>query len=229
MVLDGSTLYFGGVFSSVGGSARYCLAAVNSSTGAVVSGFAPTISAGGVVKSLALDGSYVYAAGAFTSIGGQTRAGFAEINTSTGTATSFNPAPNGDVTALATDGSTLYVGGTFTNISSNSRNRIAAFDITTSPTVTSFDPNASGNVNTLAVSGPSLYASGAFSTLTGALGTYTRSGFAEIETSTATPTSLTITTSGMNTILPDTDRIFFGGGSSNFAGESRSGIFVKGK
>lgn len=119
LALSGSTLYAGGGFGSVRGVPRNNIAGINVSDGMPTS-FDPNPSGagieGGVISSLAADGSTVYAGGYFSSIGGQPRGLLAGLNASDGSATLFNPNASGGLTvyalAVASDG-TLYAGGSF--------------------------------------------------------------------------------------------------------------------
>ena len=58
----------------------------------------------------------------------------------------------------------LYVGGAFTTIASTSRQRVAAFDIS-SGALTSWNPSANGTVSTLAYSGSDVYLGGSFTSV----------------------------------------------------------------
>jgi hypothetical protein len=118
MALSGSTLYVGGDFQQVHGVPRRNIAGISTADGTPTS-FDPEANdptTGGGVYALAVSGSTVYAAGFFTSIGGQTRNLIAGLKASDGTATSFDPngAPGFGAFALAvaSDG-TLYAGGSF--------------------------------------------------------------------------------------------------------------------
>ncbi|GIW09479.1 MAG: hypothetical protein KatS3mg061_0536 [Dehalococcoidia bacterium] len=70
LAVSGSTVYVGGLFTSVGGQARNYLAALDAATGNVTS-WNPN--ANGSVYALAVSGSTVYVGGDFTSVGGQAR------------------------------------------------------------------------------------------------------------------------------------------------------------
>ena len=83
------------------------------------------------VLTLALIGRTVYAAGSFTTCGGQPRNNIAAVDAVTGLATAWNPNANGVISDLVTQGGTVYAGGSFTNIGGLARNFIAALDTTT--------------------------------------------------------------------------------------------------
>ncbi len=102
-------------------------------------------------------GATVYAAGGFTTIGGQPRNFLAGVNAADGSAASFNPNPNNAASAIGVSASAVYVGGSFTSLGGVVRHSIAALNATDG-TATSFDPNAgfgTGNatVYALAVTG----------------------------------------------------------------------------
>ncbi|KKU71415.1 MAG: Fibronectin type III domain protein [Parcubacteria group bacterium GW2011_GWA2_47_26] len=166
---DGSTLYAGGDFTTIGGQTRKALAALNTSDGTATS-FDPNatfdLNATGTPMTLLLSGTTLYAGGTFNSIGGQTRNHLAALNVSDGTATSWNPNANNTVNTLALAGSTLYAGGDFTTIGGQTRNRIAALN-TADGTASSWNPNASSTVRTLTISGTTLYAGGDFTSIGG--------------------------------------------------------------
>ena len=135
-------------------------------------------------------------------------------------ATAWNPDAGGKVLALAIHGATVYVGGEFTTMSGQTRNRLAAFDIT-SGTLRSWDPNANGGVRTIVGSGSILYVGGWFSTISG----QTRSYIAALDTSTGFPSGwnpnanydvLDIKISGST--------VFVAGWFSSIGGQTRNGI-----
>jgi hypothetical protein len=140
LAVSGSTVYVGGLFSEMNGLNRKNIAAVNALDG-TPTGFDPQ--AGGTpfsdaVHAIAVSGSRVYAGGYFSSIGGQARNLIAELNSSDGSATSFDPGAAGGTAAfalaVASDG-TLYVGGDFQTFELASQQGFAAFS-NPSPTLT---------------------------------------------------------------------------------------------
>ena len=160
---DGSLVYAGGVFTSIGGQSRNIIAALNpAGTSGTATSWNPVANSFGV-NALAVTDTTVYAGGGFTSIGGQTRSNLAALSASTGLAdTTWNPSPDSSVRALtlSADGNTLYVGGNFTSIGGQARNRIAALSTSGTGTASSWDPNADNNVYALAVNGSTVYAGG---------------------------------------------------------------------
>ena len=165
---NGSTLYIGGVFTTISSSTYNHLAAINVSNGTASTTFNPNVN--GTVGSLALtsDGSTLYIGGAFTTVSSSTYNHLAAITTSNATVVSaFNPNVNSNVVALALspDGSTLYTGGTFTTVGGSTYNHLAAITVSNGTASTTFNPNVNGTVGSLALTsdGSTLYAGGIFS------------------------------------------------------------------
>lgn len=136
-VIVGNRVYVGGEFTRArpAGSAagvnevvRNNLLAYDLTTGALISSFNPNVN--GAVKALAVspDGSRVYAAGNFTTVGGVNRSRLAAFTASTGAlVTTFTAGTNGRIDALAVTADSVYVGGIFSSASSTARNKMAAF------------------------------------------------------------------------------------------------------
>jgi len=117
---DGSRIYVGGDFTSVGGTTRSRIAALNPVTGAMITSF--NARADGSVKSLAATASTVYAGGLFTQVNGTSRprmaalrasdggliAGFAPVFTGTSTSS-----PRVNAMVLSPTGDRLVIGGNF--------------------------------------------------------------------------------------------------------------------
>ena len=172
LAIDGSTLYFAGYFSSIGGQARNGLGAVDLATGAPTAWNPPQITSGtlsigpGVFNAMAAAGGKVYVGGNFTQVGGVARKCLAALDAATGALTGPDLGVDDEVRALAASGSTLYVGGRFTSLGGQRRNYIAALDAA-SGAVTAWNPNAGGIVTTLAVGPSQVYAAGIFSDMGG--------------------------------------------------------------
>lgn len=169
-------VFAGGWFSTIGGATRSGLAllapanGVNAGTADATWNPAPTGAlAGGsrIVRTLVLDGTKLYAGGAFTSIGGQSRSNLAVLSTTgTGTAdATWDPDLNNQVNAIAVYGNTVYAGGAFSSIKAQNRNNLAAVD--SLGNVTAWNPNPDEDVSALAYSGGKVYAGGDFNSIGG--------------------------------------------------------------
>jgi hypothetical protein len=164
LAANGSTVYAGGWFTTIGGRARNNLAALSRTTGeATAWNPRPNTSryTAATVYALAASGSTVYAGGTFRSIGVRTRNGIAAIDPTTGTATDWNPDANGVVTHLATLGATVWVGGWFDHIGGEDRMHLAGLNPTTG-NATAFDPqpHVDAYITALAVSGEFVFIGG---------------------------------------------------------------------
>ncbi|MBI5451113.1 MAG: Ig-like domain-containing protein [Gammaproteobacteria bacterium] len=113
LVISGSTVYAGGVFTNIGGLTRQYLAALDLARGNTITTWSPV--ANGAVNALAVSGGAVYAGGAFTAIGGVTRSHLAAVDAA-GALTSWDPDANNTVNALAVVGNAVYAGGLFTAV-----------------------------------------------------------------------------------------------------------------
>ncbi len=164
-------VYVGGEFITIGGQSRSHIAKL-SSNGVGMADVSWDPSANSGVLALAVDsGGSVYAAGDFTTIGGQSRHHIAKLSSSgSGDAdANWDPLPDFGVTALAIDGTGVYVGGTFSIIGGQNRAYIAKLSATgTGAADTSWDPSPSGAVFALAIdAGGNVYAGGDFTTIGG--------------------------------------------------------------
>ena len=117
LVVSSGTLYLGGAFTTVGGTARKGLAAVSTTDGALTATWNPALSTGGEVTALLLDGSTLYVGGAFTTLGTAVQANLGRVDLATGAADdTWAPAVTGRVEALTLDATTLYIGGAVTAV-----------------------------------------------------------------------------------------------------------------
>ena len=186
---DHSILYIGGTFTTVNSVTYNRLAALNTSNGDPVAAFNPNLDNQVNSMIITADGSTLYIAGQFTTVGGVTYNRLAAVSTSNGAAsTTFNPNVSGTVNAIATttDNLNIYVGGQFTSIGGVTYNNLAKVSLVTASATPAFNPNMGSAVSALALSanGSILYAGGSFTTVGGVA--YNR--LAAIDTSTASAT-----------------------------------------
>ncbi|MEE8399226.1 MAG: chitobiase/beta-hexosaminidase C-terminal domain-containing protein [Desulfobacterales bacterium] len=221
---EGSRLYMGGRFNSIGVLARNRIAAIDKTTG-IATDWNP--GANGTVNCLTLSGNTLYAGGLFTTIGGQARNRVAALDVTTNAATTWDPNANAGVNSILAEGTTLYVGGDFTTIGGSARGRIAALNTATS-TATPWDPDADDSVNALLLSGSTLYVGGSFTEVGGS----PRSNIAALDTAVDTGAASAWdpqadAVSGISTVnalaLFDTT-LYVGGTFDTIGGESRNNI-----
>ena len=141
-------LYVGGAFTQVNTDVRFpYLAGLDAATGALDTGWIPAPNA--AVNTLELDATGVlYTGGAFTTVdnGSEARAHLAAFDTTTGSATGWDPDADGDVLALDVSAGRVFVGGAFGSFanSADSRPRFAEIDADTGVvTALRLDPDAS--------------------------------------------------------------------------------------
>lgn len=168
---DGNRLFAGGFFTTMAGSARSGLAALNAATGVLDAGFNPKPSAGGVETMVLTPSGRLLLGGGFTAIGAATRNRLAAIDAATG-ALDTAWAPSADSTVhtlrLSADGSNVFVGGAFANLGGSVRSRLALLSVTgTGALDGTWKPAADADVSALALSadGSRLFAAGAFTKL----------------------------------------------------------------
>lgn len=138
------------------------------------------------VLALATDASSnVYAGGAFTSVGGQSRVGLAALDgNGSSLAWQANTNVGGSVRALAIFKDELYAGGSFTSIQGNSSiSSLAAISNASASAVVRRAWPANGLVLALAPQRDALFVGGAFTTIDGV----NRTRFAAIDGTTVTP------------------------------------------
>jgi hypothetical protein len=241
IAVGGSTVYIGGDFSNAGGQARNRIAALDATvnTNNAIISWNPGVSE--LVRALAISGSTLYVGGDFNvrngptdeygqpldpnfqTIGGATRNYLAALNTSTGTATSWNPDPNDYVFSLAVNGSTIYAGGDFREFdptgSQVARGGLAAIDATTG-VLTAWNPRSNGSVWSLAVSGSAVYVGGTFTSFNTSI---TRNKLAALNINTGTPTGWNPNAGNFVTsIVVGTSGVYAGGTFDAIGGASRT-------
>ena len=223
LVLSGSTLYVGGNFSSLGGSTRAGVGSIDVTGGnALASSWNPNINGGlAAVYSMALSGSTLYVGGSFSAVNLTSRVGLAAIDTSSGSATSWNPAFSGSANAVTIVGDNLYIGGVYTSIAGQTRYYLSQFSISTG-NITSWDPHASKGVYTILPAGTSVYVGGELNSM----GSSTRDRVAAINTSTGAVTawapSVGTTGSSVVGLAACGTNVYIAGAFSTAGGESRN-------
>ncbi len=157
----GSSVYLGGLFSSVGGEVRSRAAKVDAVTGALES-WNPLCS--GEVPTISPSASGVFVGTNATTVGGTQRIGAAAVD-SNSNVTAWNPSPNNQVRDIAVDGSDVYLAGAFDEVGGDSHIGIAKVN-NTSGAPYSWNPSTPLNnyAGTVTVSGSKVYVGGAFGT-----------------------------------------------------------------
>ena len=237
LTVSGSTVYVGGLFTTIGGETRNYIAALDTATG-LATAWNPDASGGAFpgtsVEALAVDGTTVYAGGNFTAIGGEPRNYIAALDASaTGTATAWNPDPNGTVWSFAIDGATIYVGGDFVSIGGETRDHIAALDTSTGA-ATPWDPGAINPLTRtfapifdLKVVGGTVYAAGRFVNIGGE----NRRGLAALDAVTGLATdwnpraikdTLLMNIASVYALAIDGGTVYAGGDFTELGGEFRN-------
>ena len=151
LALSGTSVYLGGAFASVNGSARSRLAKLDATSGALDASWTP--GANSVVYALVDADGALFAGGAFSSVSGVARNGLVKLAASgTGSVdTGFNASIDGSALRLMQPASgRLLVSGGFTQIGGATRNRVGMVN-TTSGTALAFDAAVQGQVNAMAV------------------------------------------------------------------------------
>jgi PKD repeat protein len=116
---DGSRIYIGGQFTSVNGTARFRIAALDPATGAVITGF--NAATDYIINDIVATDTTVYVGGAFNFAGGgnsHARSKLAAFSAANGAVLSWAPQADDRVQTItmSTDGSRVFVGGMFLNI-----------------------------------------------------------------------------------------------------------------
>jgi hypothetical protein len=134
---DGSRIYVGGDFTTVDGVTRNHLAAFDTSTGALVTSFAPSVSAR--VRAIAATNSTVYFGGNFFNVGGSARTRLAAVTAATGAnLSSWRPTADDDevfAMALSPDATRVIIGGRFQSLNSATHIGVGAVDATSGASV----------------------------------------------------------------------------------------------
>jgi len=227
LVVSGSRVYVGGLFSTIGGQARNSIAALDATSGAATAWNpnATWYGGPGCVEALAVSGSTVYAGGYFYRIGGQPRDCIAALDASSGLATPWNLQIGEDgngVLALAVSGSTVYIGGDgYMQAAGTGGGSFALAVDATTGVATAWNPKVGlpGNdggayVNTLVVSGSTVYLGGAFTSIGG----QTRNRIATVDATTGAATAWDPNASGAVYALAISGSTVYAGGEFHSVG-----------
>ncbi|UDY35503.1 PKD domain-containing protein [Dermatobacter hominis] len=132
---DGSTIYVGGDFTSVSGTTRNRVVALNASTGAVITGF--NANANSWVNDLEVSGSTLFLGGAFTVVGNQGRSRLASVSATTGAVTTWAPTADAEVRTLTVPAGSgkVVVGGHFATLNGAANRGMGAINASTGATM----------------------------------------------------------------------------------------------
>ncbi len=126
-------LYVGGDFSQVAGVTRNRLAALDMNIDTSNALAWDPNALGGVVRSMVGFGGTAIVGGNFTTVGGLSRSGLAQIDLTTSATINWNPNPNGEVNSVAlsfeppTFPTSVYAGGAFTTMGGGPQQHFAEF------------------------------------------------------------------------------------------------------
>ena len=156
LALVGNTVYIGGIFERIAGIARYNAAAVDATTGLLLS-WAPVNDVEGAVRAIQpVSGGVVI--GGDLGLPGRRRH-VAKVDAVSGTVLpSWDAAAGAEVLGLAVDGTRVGVAGYFTTYRAIPARGLAGFDVATGAAITL--PGVFGAVRALAASSTTLYVGG---------------------------------------------------------------------
>ncbi|HKN91302.1 MAG TPA: hypothetical protein VJ622_13590 [Acidimicrobiia bacterium] len=168
---DGTGVFAGGAFATIGGTARSRLALLSATgTGALDATWKPTADADVSGLALSADGSRLFAAGAFTKLNGTARNYLGALAaTGAGATDGWNPNAAMPALTVAVTPTVAFAGGTFASVNGTARANLAAFDTTTGALVPGFVANSDKTVRAIEPSadGSSLYVGGLFKKVNG--------------------------------------------------------------
>ena len=204
LAVDGTTLYVGGQFSTLGGISRSNLAAIDITTGNVTSWIASP--APGVVNAIGIDGGYVYT-------------GHSRFDKATGAVDAWGPSPNNSLSSVAGTAAGIYLGGYFSEAGGLPRDYVAAVDRSTGAAVAGIDPDADGWVYDLLPKDGNLFVGGGFGTVGGA----SREGVARLDPATGLADSwdADIDNGSVESLADAGTTLFMAGGFTKVATVSR--------
>jgi hypothetical protein len=139
---DGSTVYAGGQFATIGGASRRRLAALDATTGAALPAWKADVN-GTTVEALATAASLVYVGGNFSGVGGAPRSHLAAVDQSSGAVDdTWKPSASTRVRALTVNGGTVFAGGDFTRVGGKPTSKLAGLDASSGALSATFKASA---------------------------------------------------------------------------------------
>lgn len=162
LLLHGPLLYVHGPFTQLGGQTRYEVGALDTLSGALAS-WAPNAAPATAVNGFAPGGSAsLFLAGTFENMGGQPRKGIAEVEATSGSATTWDqPLALSYLSAVAARSTSLFIAGDFFQLDGQPHRSLAALDRTTG-ILSPWDPDVDSPIYTLHLHDTLLFAGGAF-------------------------------------------------------------------
>jgi PKD repeat protein len=163
---DGSRIYVAGEFTKANGVNRYRIAAYSTSTGALVTTWAPALDFR--ARALVVTASAVYVGGAFSTANNVARTRLAAFNPSNGALLSWAPTADAQVMAmtLTPDGSRIVAGGQFAKLNGSAAYGMGALDVVTgglqpwAANAVLRNSGANAAINSLETDGTAVYGSG---------------------------------------------------------------------
>ncbi len=227
-------VYAGGAFTSIGGATAGRLGKFNGTTGASVGAFDVNPGFNGAVNNLAISGTSIFAAGAFSTYDALSRNRIAKVNLTTGlndatfaVGTGFNAT----TTAVHVSGSSVFVTGSFATFAGSSAFKMAKLNSSTGQLTTSF---GAGLVTGFTQRTDALFVSDGNAFLTGAFTAFeSRSSIGLIKLSEdtgATQTTYsfsglaTVSTTNFQKLFIDNQRALIVGEFTTAAGVPRCGL-----
>lgn len=242
MEVAGTSLYFGGKFTSVGGQSRSRLAAV-STVNASPTTWAPIAASGGVynsnnnvelqdsVSSLDVAGGTVYVSGGFFSINGVARNRVGAVDATTGALTSWDPhacdGSNGvasHVRTVSSIGTKVFVGGNFDCMGGLKRYHAAA--VGANGILTDWNPEVNAPVQEMSSDGTNIYMVGRFTKVNDNIRQYAAAVKTD-ETVTSWDPQLSVGLCGggeKQSVLQTSGYVYVGGCFTTVGGVSRTGL-----